>query len=175
MLVPIGKIPGHSGTDFKHQKVFKNNSVLTHSSTDILLESRDEGSSYNWFSYIRVFITFSVVILSLILIFSLAYRIDTIELNADKTRLEELNFVTHKKVQDYQYLLDESYILFEKGFLTKAHEKLYAFLLVDPDNKEAEYLLLNVLETKCKKKRIGCRDSKYYADALDYKYNHYIK
>ena len=171
MILPMGKIPGHSGTEFKHRKVFSNKSEKRNSSVDIVLERRETSKPYRWFFFFKIITTLSFICISLILLFSLAYRIESIELYVDTDPNKNVNLLIHPDEEGNQYLLDESFRLYEEGNLTRAHEKLYALLIVDVDNKEAEYLLLKVLESKCAIHQVRCKDFKYYTEMLNYKYN----
>lgn len=175
MFVPIGKIPGHSGTDFKHKKVFKhlnNKSKFITSHCDLVLEEREELKTYHSFTYYKAFIVLSSIATFLILAFQLVNRIDKIQVHGgEKAEFnEKMDFFTPEELSYAQSLYDIALINYKNEQYTRAHEKLYALLLVDENNLPAEKLLLKVLDKKCRIFNVGCQDFENYTDALNYKY-----
>lgn len=173
------KIPGHTGTDFKHKKVFTpSKKLLSHKPKieNIRIVSREPKRSFISFGILKKTIGFLFIITLIIVISMLVYRIDDLSIHKDKITMHDIERINEQNIASEAKFLDDLYIgaasEYNNGKFTRAHEKLYALLLVDENNNPAEKLLIKVLVAKCEKFDIGCKQLEYYSKYLEKKYEH---
>lgn len=175
MISSSGKISGHSRTSFKHKKVFSNysrNSKVKSFTGGIVLEKIEGTISYDFFRPIKVLAVLISIPTLILLAFLFNKWIDSISTPIVAAEpIEHLDFYDGKNITLLQNLYDRALIDYNNSRYMSSHEKLYAILLVDEKNMEAENLLLKVLERKCKDLNWGCTDFKNYAETLSLKHN----
>ncbi len=164
------KIPGHTGTDFKHKKVFTesrkmlNNKSIT---TNAKVEQREKDPSYNWFLYLKITIAFVSICTILLLISFFVLRIDNLSIRKTHLSSEYLKSVENREnMEAAEMLYISATQYFNSGALDYAQEEITLILKLYPRNIEALQLMYKILDQQCVINDKFCEEAKDYQEYL---------
>jgi len=164
-------IPGNTGTDFKHKKVFTHSKKLLNYKSKIAnvrIESREEYKYNYWYSGFKIAIVVAFSIIVLLLISFMATRIDNTAIN--KTYLSSEYFKSIKAIEKKEaavMLYNSAKLYFESGGLNYAQDEITLVLKLYPTNDEALKLMHKILDKQCEVKNIFCKEANEYKAYLD--------
>lgn len=164
------KIPGHSGTDFKHKKVFKDSkTLLKHNAIiqNVRIESREAVPNYNIFHYIKIVTVISFAITILILIGFFVSRIGKLKIHKTYISSEYLmSKENEQKKEAAEMMYKSAKMYFDSGALDYAQEEMIRVLKIYPTNNEALVLMQSILAEQCKVNNKFCKNAKAYKEYL---------
>lgn len=161
-----GKIPGHTGTQFKHKKVFskiKKKLKFDGKSSKPILVKRETYEDDPIAKAFRVIVGLisSVVLLSLLLI--VLWSIGNIKLHRNQLSTSFLNEIEKKENKEAAIMLynsAESY--YNSGYYDAAQNEIQRILNIYPTNSQAIELMSDILKKQCELKNIFCDSAKDY-------------
>ena len=173
MVLSSGKIPGHSGTDFKHKKVFQGRSLFSEkrlpnpksSGNQPLSERRFRPRGTLWWG-----IKLLLVSMFLVLIVTVSHFIWDCYGQAgqysQRIYLQEQQRVAMEKAESYRYFLERGEGLRRVGQWDIAQENYRLALKALPEGVEALRGMALTLLAKCYLYETTCQQAKAYLGAL---------
>ncbi|MEM9545049.1 MAG: hypothetical protein AAGA77_03705 [Bacteroidota bacterium] len=164
------KIPGHSGTDFKHKKVFKGSKKLLNEKqkfVDTRVESRDKR---HWDSRIIILIkltsALSILVLTALL-FMFFMRSTTVSIHKSQLPSEYTQSIKDmEKERAGNVLYRSAQLHLEAGNLDYAQDEIILFLKLYPKSIEGLKLTHEILVQQCNVNKKYCHEAKVYEDYL---------
>jgi len=164
------RIPGHTGTDFKHKKVFKGSKKLLNDQktfVDVKIESREK---HDFNLGISNFIKFSSVVFVIFLIglFSIfLVRSVTVKIHKNRLSAEYLNSVEAQQNKEAADMLYHSaHLHYTAGNLDYAQDEIILALKLFPRNLLYIEQMRKVLVGQCEVNHKFCQEAKEYEDYL---------
>lgn len=171
------KTSEHSGTQFKHKKVFtRTHKFLNNQNNyeDVKIEITKNKDDYpNFYLFRRILVLILFIIIT-IMILPFIYRIDNMMISNKQVNVIQYNRYLDKTETTEEIfkrnLFNKAKEEYKRGKYINAHEKLYAILLDGQNNIPAEILLIKVLEARCLSSNIYCKQLAKYSKHLEDKY-----
>ena len=170
------KIPGHSGTDFKHRKAFKKAKELQDKrkrvSAAITKNNFEPGYSKNIANsllakWMKAGLFFSAVVLSLIFVENQADNIST-QLKEYKTKSEIIRAenIINVYTRAYKVLTTTGNDYLYWNMLDEAQSEFALALKIDKNGKAANLGMTKTLMKKCAQRSEYCAEAKAYLDYM---------
>jgi len=170
MVLSQGKIPGHSGTDFKHRKAFQNRPFLQRNSLPRPRHSSPistkQGVNFGRSRIIKKLLQVLLLILSMGAVIYYSWGTPQAagqylqELEQQEQRSANL-----ERLERYQFLLRSGESYRRAGSWDAAQEEYRLALVAQPEGKEALKGLTLTLLTKCYLYGIECRSAEAYLES----------
>ena len=161
------KIPGHTGTDFKHKKAFKKsiyNLKKEKRASDVKTVAREKTKSNPWLKYLHFTIALGFLAIFCIVTFFFFLRIG---------QTPHKNFYT-TSTKKYTYDREAQRVLYGSANLfyinelyDHAQEEAVRLLKVNPKEMKNIKLMHSILEKQCETKNIFCKEAEEYCAYLD--------
>lgn len=167
MVLSQGKIPGHSGTEFKDRKAFQNRPFLqSHKlptprhSTPISIEQRLKAERSR---ITKKQIQFLLLVLSTAAVIYYFWETPQVaEQYAQELQQQEQQSANLERIERYQFLVRSGDNYRREGSWDAAQEEYRLALQADPKGEEALKGMTLTLLTKCYLYGIDCKDAEAY-------------
>ncbi len=164
------KIPGHTGTDFKHKKVFtKPKEILNHKRkiTNVKIEPREQDRSHAWFLKFKVCISVLSIGIIFLLISFFASRINNVAIHRTHLSAVYLKSIEdNEKKEAAELMYNSAKLYYDSGSFDSAQEEITRVLTIYPRNLEALTLMHKILTKQCEIHDKFCRDANDYKEYL---------
>ena len=164
------KIPGHSGTDFKHKKAYKESKQLLNaeqSFVDIRLEPRESYRTYSPLSLPMKIITIISILAVTALLSLFIYKSATVSIHKNSLSNEYLRSIElQQNIEAAEMLYNSAQLYFKSGALNEAQYEINLVLNLYPKNREAIQLMYEILDKQCEVNHQFCDEASAYDDYL---------
>ena len=161
------KIPGHTGTDFKHKKAFKKsiyNLKKEKRASDVRTVAREESKIIPWLKYLHFSIVLGFLSIFCVVTFLFIMRIgQTPHKNFFKSPTKKYTY--DREAQ--RVLYGSANILYYNELYDLAQEEAVRLLKVNPTEIKNIKLMHSILEKQCETKDIFCEEAEEYCAYLD--------
>lgn len=164
------RIAGHSGTDFKHKKAFKNQKKYiddTRPMMDAKIESRDRSKKSYYDNTFKRIIAFSFCFVILCIIYAFVYKMGVVVYNTsyDQYKMsKELRRVEDLNAADMLY--KSALLYYNSDHLDHAQYEISLVLKITPHDPKAIHLMKDILEGQCSTKNTFCKEAQMYKDYI---------
>lgn len=162
------KIPGHSGTDFKHKKVFKKSQKILNDQpiySDVRIEHREPKPTYPWFLKIKILFTILFFFIIFIMLSGYASKISNLKIH--KRKIESVPFLTTmEKHRAAVVMFSSAKNYYNTQQYQEAQDEMTRVLKLYPHDLESIEMMYKILNKQCEIKNKYCDNAKQYEQYL---------